>query len=311
VAAMSLSLSTGCGQKPPQPPMPRPHWISFNVPQSTVTLPAFMVGKDGELSTGCWMPATASEAGSADSLQWAEEQQKQFEANVQASFKTYLFASGLDASLADSFVHSSTTKIDKLSVTRVDPSTIRPNFNNAACTVEQLGWFANNRFVVTAAVKAQSLRITSNAALSDEQKAKVDLAIDKINAKFQSGFGHLSKAGETFEINATNVYIGGMGTSLVSNECQADFPNPVKANQAVGICNNRFYLKLSPSAVPDRYTLSVTPADGATASFDDKLGEQQIHPVGELRIARAMVEKAGSDFKIVHLDILTVGASGQ
>ena len=285
---------TGATQKPVGgPPVAAPRWVPFNAPQSTLKLPSFMVGEQGELSSGCWTSASESNVDSLTGMKWDKDQQKQFDSNVQATFSKYLLDVGLDASLASSLTQRWTLEVGKLSFTKVDPATIRANFGNGACTTKELGWFADKRFVVTAAVKADTVKIRSTTAISSEQKAKLDAAIDKINAKFHADFHNLRSAGENLELDATNVFIGGMGTTLVADEC-APAPFDIAPNASVAVCGGKYTIKVSPSTVGDRYTFSVTPADGSTANFDDKFGEQQAHQLNELRIVRALVDEGGT-----------------
>jgi hypothetical protein len=291
-------------------PARAPRWVSFNAPVTAVTLPSFMVGDEGELSSGCWSPAPMSDVGGAGTLSWSQAQQREFGSNVQATFSKYLVTAGLDASLASALTQHWSIDASGLSFTRVDPASIRPNFANVACTTAALGWFADKRFVVTEAIKAASVKITATSAMSQEQTLKLDAAIAAINAKFHADFHHLATGNDALEIDAANAYIGGVGTTLVSRECSAKKSFDIAPNTPLAVCDGQYTLSVALSSAGDRYTLAVTPSDGSTASFDDKLGDQQVHHLDDLHVVRVMVARNGNKLSVLNMSILLVGASG-
>ena len=296
-----------CGHT--KPPPPAPQWIPFNAPQSAVTLPAFMVGEQGELSSGCWQPIASTDVGSADRFEWNQEKQKKLEASFQATFSKFLLKAGLEASVANAFNQQWSLHIEQLSFTKVDPANIRAKFSNPACATTALGWFVDKRLVVTAAAKAGKVSIKAKTSMSKEQKAKLEAAIQKINVELHSNFQNLATGSEDQTIEASNVYIGALGTTLVAEECLEESLS-LLPDKNLAVCKGKYTVKVSPSAVTDRYTLAVTPSDGATVKFDEKFDEQQSRQLDDLRIVRAMVNKAGTGFK-GRLTILLVGASGR
>src|SRR3954465_9719984 len=72
-------------------PIREPSWVPLSVPQSAVTLPAFMVGNKGDvLSSGGWQPATPTSVSGAGVMAWDETKQAKLDAGLQAKFKKFL-----------------------------------------------------------------------------------------------------------------------------------------------------------------------------------------------------------------------------
>jgi hypothetical protein len=241
-------------------------------------------------------------------LDWERDQKQALDASLQASFKKYLVDAGLSASIADQFTQHWTLTGKTFSLVQVDPSMIRPNFSNQACSAADLGWFVDGRPVITQAIKAGEISIEAKSGMTKEEKAKLDLAIDKIGTELHADFHHLADLGGTHKITATNAFVGAMQTGLKVKECKNNAPFAATAGATFRICG--YSIKLTPAAVGKRYTLSVTPQDGATAELDAELGLQTPLPVGELRVVRALVEKDGANFKVENLSVLLVGAGG-
>jgi hypothetical protein len=142
-------------------------------------------------------------------------------------------------------------------------------------------------------------------------KARLDVAIAAINTQFHTNFSRTDNASGSFALDATDVFIGAIGTSLVSEACKLENPMPLQPNVAVDLCERKYSLVVEPSAVPGRYSLVVTPMDGSTAKFDEEYGVQNVRQLDDHYVMRAMVRKDGAGLTLSRLNVLFVGAAGK
>jgi hypothetical protein len=319
IAPFLTAVSIACGSTPPseepqsiqdQIPTAPPVWLPLNVPQSSITLPAFMVGEQRQLSSGCWAPATPIEGAPASNIVWEQSKQSALDAQLKVAFSKYLVDAKLDASIMNALDQTWKLDLEEVSYVNVDPATIRPNFNNEACTTAELKWFENGRFVVTQGIRAKRAKITATASASAEQQAQLDTAIQKFNLEFRTGFKRSSGSDANLQIDATDAYIGAVGTSLVASSCSTPKPFKIVAGREVTLCSGAYTIAIQPAPVGTRVRLSVTPRSGTTAQFDLDSGVQGVFQLGELRILFARVTRVGSELRVDNFTAQLVGAGG-
>jgi hypothetical protein len=290
-------------------PSGTPHWVYLDVPRVALPLPSILVGEHQVISRGCWKSATppTESASGAHSLVWEQSRQQQLDAAFKTALEKYLVEAKVDTGLLDAFKQSWKLDLQGVAFSAVDPSDIRPDFNNQLCTEAALEWFKTKRLVFTEGIKAKKISISITANTDQEQRAKLDLAIAKLNAEFHTKFERTASTEESLSIEATDAYVGVAGTSLVALSCSIEGSFDVAADTPVKLCDDRYEISISGAPVGDRYTLSVTPKRGSTGQFDLALGRQEMQQLGELRVVFAMVRKEGDKFRVDNLEILFVG----
>jgi hypothetical protein len=289
-------------------PVPAPTWIPLKMPQSQVTLPAFLAGTQQQLSSGCWKPAEVTAGQGPGDIHWDETKQHQLDADFKATFSAYLVKANVDASVLSALKQTWKLDLTDVSYAAVDPSKIRPDFSNEACTATELNWFKDGSFVVTEGVKAHSAKLSASLSMNDQQRAKLDAAIAAINTEFHTNFQNSNVNGENLDITASDAYIGAMGTGLVAKRCALKVPVEVQPNTSFTMCDGLYTVRIIPSGTGARYTLAVTPRDAATGEFDAAFNRQEMYQLGSLRIVLALISQQAQTFRVDNLSVLLVGA---
>jgi hypothetical protein len=285
-------------------------WQPLSVPRSDLKVPALLVGQNKLPSSGCFADAPVTTSRAADQGSWSVDKSDQLGASLKASFKNPLIDAGVAADAASARTQNWKVEVTGLTYDSVDASSVQANFDNEACTDADLDWFKNKRFVATEALKAATVTVKAASALSDSEKAQLDLAIDKINTALHTSFSHASNTGNSSEFSASNVYIGVNGTELGSFDCQLNAPLDVSPDVQTPICDGRYQVALSKSAMTGRYSVKLTPQRAATSQFDAPLGSQSMFKLGKLQILFVMAEATGDKFTLKALEVLKVGAKG-
>lgn len=312
LAPFAALSAAGCAHSVDHPGEPHPElpWRQLPLPRSELQVPALLVGEGGIPSAGCFAEASITRGHMADQGIWTFERNMQLDAHLKASFQKFL----VDANMASDVARASTqqwrVEVSGLTYDSVDPATVQANFDNETCRDGDLEWFKKDRFVAIEALKAERISVKSESALSDSEKAQLDVAIDKMNAELHTGFNHASNAGGSAEFTAANVYVGVNGTELGAFDCRIEHPLEVPAGTSVPICGGKYQVALSKSAMAGRYALKFTPPRSPTSEFDAPLGSQAMFKVGSLRVLFILAESSGDKFKLQALDVLTVGAKG-
>jgi len=289
-------------------PAQAPRWIPLPFPVSSVEMPSFIVGN--QLSPGCWTPAPINEKETTASVvTWTAEKEAKLAIELKTAFGNKLAEVGLEASLLSALKDKWEVTLEGPHVAEVDPATIAPNFKNGNCVTPALGWFKNERVVVTQAIKAKVVRIAASSQTTEEQRAQLDAAIKQINVKFQTGFERTESGSETLLVTAKDAFVGVNGTALTVVECTTKDPFEVTSGTPVKVCDGEYEIVVE-AATEDRYTLEVTPKAGDTARFDLGYGTQEMLTLGTSRIAYAMVRKREGKLTVDALHLLLVGAGG-
>jgi hypothetical protein len=259
-------------------------YLPLSLPMAKLDLPMFLVGQHQVPSTGCLIgqPA-AGPVVAADSIRKTFEKESNYAAEMRATFEKYLVDAKLDASLAHSLTETWEVQLDgPITTYTVDPAKVSVNFANEKCTEADLNWFKDNRPVGVTGIHATKVRVTAKSNLSNEASLKLDAAIAKINADFHAGFSKSAATGQTFELSASDVFVGVQATPLKSQECTAEMD--VTPGTEYEICAKRYRVRLESSAVPSRFTFAITPLTGATATYSEAYGKQEPHALGESRM---------------------------
>jgi hypothetical protein len=312
LALLGLLVNLGCGTAPP-PRVDSPKslpWQPLTLPRSEMTLPALLVGADARPSSGCFEGMQATSGTSVDSGSWTAERSSQLDASVKATFSKYLVDANLEAEVAKAMTQKWSTQVSGLTYISVDPANIQANFDNQTCTDADLGWFKDKRFVATEALKAATVTVKSGSALSASEKAKLDVAIDKVNAELKTAFSHATSSVDSSEFSASNAFIGVAGTTLGAVACHLDKPLEVEPGAQTPICGGKYLVALSKSAMDGRYSLQVTTQNAPSSPLDAPLNSQAMFKLGKLQVVFIMAVKSGEKFTIQTLDVLKVGAHG-
>ncbi|HEY3495915.1 MAG TPA: hypothetical protein VGK73_14555 [Polyangiaceae bacterium] len=308
---------TACGPKqPPEQidsiltPALAPKWEPLNVPQSAIELPAFMVGSQKQLSDGCWKSVTPKTGTGPVSIAWNQEKERELAASFQTRFDLFLVNANVDASVRDALKQSWKLALADITYLEVDPAQIRPDFTNEACTAAELDWFKDGRFVVTQGIKARKATISATAAADAAQQAKLDAAIQQMNVDLHTSFKQKRLENENLLIEAEDVFVGAIGTSLVAKSCIPETPFNLAAGEQRKLCDGSYQIRLDPAPVGTRYTLTLSPQQGAGGQFDGESARPEVFQLGELRIVFASVTRTDGGFRVDNLVIQLVGASG-
>lgn len=313
--ALLGATQIGCGgsaattSRTIEPDLP---WQALRLPVSQLKVPSLLVGNDEAPSSGCFADATITSGTSVNQGSWTFEKNNQLNQSLQASFEHFLVAAKMSEDMAKAQTQKWTIQVTGLTYDSVDPATIQANFDNDndTCTDADLDWFRNQRFVATRALKAATVSVKSDSALSDAEKAQLDVAIDAINAKLGTGFGHASSTSNSMQFTASNVYIGVDGTTLGAFDCHIDKPIEMPADAQTPICDGKYLVALSKSHMDGRYSVKVTPQRAKTSEFDAPQGSQAMFKIGKLQVIFVMAQATGDKFTLQTFDVLKVGAKG-
>jgi hypothetical protein len=286
-----------------KPPLAEPEYRQLKVLESEVTLPAFFVGDQEQLSKGCFEPMTATQSASLDTLSKDYVGQRKFEAGLKVALEKAFVKAGVNASLLDQIKQSWKFEAKNLVLHKVDPATVLMNFTREACTTEALGWFKNERALVTALLVAGEVQISAQIGLNQEQKAALEAAIAKLGTELAVKVSNQVVTDQSLSLTGQNLAIGALVSQLATERCSEKWR--ARDGERKEVCGGKYRVTVARSSVPDRFTLTVS-AGTQSGQWDDEYIKPTAHGLGELRVVSADVTQ--------QLDVvfegLLAGASG-
>ncbi|MFQ5866142.1 MAG: hypothetical protein ACE5IW_13050 [bacterium] len=319
---LSFSVQSCISFKPPKfEPLdedPTPKYFPLNVPQSEIPLPAVIVGEQEQLSGGC-LTSTVERKSTAGFNELIQEalKEKNFEAGLKAEFEKAIVKAGLDVSVSQALMQSWRTEIKGVKIDQVDPANAVPNFTNESCRVAELRWFEDERTVVTGGLLADTLSVKMEHALSSEQIAKLQAAINSINVNLGLSFKNASESQGEVLLNATNVYFGAFTTELSMTRCKEKLNIELEPGQSIttNICEDNYIVVVERSAGSERFTVNVTmPEEGIeTGQLDIEPNRTYAHALGQNRLVSIFINHPNPNQNEVEIrtTILLVGISGK
>ncbi len=289
-------------------------YLALNLPLGQIDLPSVLVGEEQIPSGGCFSSDAEPRLDtSASSIVVQATSEKSFEAELKIKFEIALVKAGLDASLSSLISNKINSTITGGKVLSVDPALSGPNFNNARCLVDGLNWYADNRIVVTGAVKASSLSFNVSDALNNEQHAKLDLALKSINTDLQTSFKRVVKQDGSLDITAENVYIGVVTSRLSSITCTQKMKMKLKVGETktMDLCGDSYELVIARIDENNYEVLVSRIVEGINVIVPRlKTWDVISKTFGTNRIVNMNIQNTGENRQLFKVSITRVGIAG-
>jgi hypothetical protein len=246
-----------------------PQYLPLNLPMSTISLPALLVGEQGLPSGGCFMnDAILTTSDAPDSLIQVAERQKTYSDSLHSKFEKGLVKAGLDAAISRALMQQFTTKVYGIKIVQVDPANTFANFKNTNCNTSELDWFINKRKVIIAGLKADSIVVTMGSSLTAAQQAKVDAAIDTLNLQLGLSFSRAVSSSGQFSFSGKNLFFGALTTSLEVKKCQQEYEFELNAseNLSFDFCQKNYTVLVTKATMGNHFTVTFFDKMNATLS---------------------------------------------
>jgi hypothetical protein len=282
------SDETSGGDHPPPPPVTPTTYRALNVLESSVTLPAFFVGAEQQLSKGCFKEIAASQSTGASEVSQNFEGQRKFEAGIKAALDLAFMKAELDASLLNQIKAKWTLDAKNFVVHKVDPANIQMNFASDACTAPELKWFEDNRTVVTGLLVAGEITVTAQLGLDQAQRAKLEAAITKIKAELGASVSNEVTSDQGFTMKGNNLAIGAFTTTLATERCHDSWT--ATSGESRAICDGKYRVTVTPASVGERYAITVV-SGTQSSTWDEAFGQPKARALGDIRLIFADVDR--------------------
>jgi hypothetical protein len=291
-----------------------PKYLALNLPLGQIDLPSVLVGEEQTPSGGCFSSDVEPRLDtSASQIVMQATSEKSFEADLKIKFEKALVTAGLDASLSSLISNKINSSITGAEVLSVDPALSGPNFENRRCLVDGLNWYADKRVVVTGAVKASSLSFKVTDELSNDQQAKLDLALKSLNTDLQTSFKRVVKQDGTLDITAEDVYIGAVTSKLSSTTCTQKMKLKLKRGEfkSIDLCGNSYNVAIV-RIDEKNYDISVSRIEEGLKLLIPRLKTWQVvsKPFGTNRIVNLNIQNSSENRQLFTVSITRVGIAG-
>ena len=295
-----------------------PQYLPLNLPISSIPLPSLLVGNGGLPSGGCFENSTEQTTVNApDSLIQLADREKKFEAGLKAEFEKAMIKVGVEAAISRALTQSFTTKAYGISIVQIDPANTFANFENTNCNSSELDWFVDNRTVIIAGVKADSLIINMESGLTSEQKAKIDAVIDTLNIELGLSFNRMVQSSGEFRLSAKEVFFGALTSSLTVKKCEQKYKTKLSKGESdiFSYCKENYTVTLKRSLSGDRFTINLFDkynSDLTTGELDIPINKPFSAIVGNNRKVNFFIqEKNKKNSFSLKITMYLVGVSGQ
>lgn len=294
-----------------------PQYLPLNIPISDIPLPSLLIG--GLPSGGCFKNNTPqTEVLAVDTLRQLAERQKKFEANLKAEFEKAAIKANLDASISRALTQQFKTEIFGMKIVQVDPANTYPNFTNSNCNTSELDYFINNRTVIIAGLKADSIIVKMSSGLTAEQKVKVDAAIDTLNLKLGLSFGRAVSSTGEFSFTGKNLFFGALTSSLKALQYKQSYNITLSEGETKNLNynNGKYTVLVSRPAIASVERLTINFYDIlnntiTTGQQDIDFNKGHSFIVADNRRVNFSVIKKSNDKFSLTVTMLIVGLSGQ
>jgi len=281
--AVATMLLSACPSPPEDPStVSSPQYTALSLPRGGVALPSLFVGGEEVLSGACFRESErVREVAAPASLERRVTEKREVSGSVRSLFREYLVKAGLEADVARTAVSEFRIEASGLRLREVDPARVRPDFTNPACTQRELGFFRDTgRDLVVTALKAEEVRIDISEEAGSRLGAKLDAALQEMDAELGLAFDRSSDASDATELEGQGLVFGVRRTTLVVHRCLV--PDlTLRAERTRDLCGGLFRVRVEP-LTPGRYRLLVTPRTGTTDESLQGFGRQSVRAVGEL-----------------------------
>jgi hypothetical protein len=299
-----------------------PHYASFNLPQSEISLPSIFVGEENSIENVCFIGDTQTkEMYAPDSLKISISRDTKMRESFQSELKKELVKAGLSSDLASTTSKKISVEIEGIRILKLSNiSQVKPDFNNASCNTKALNYYVDDRTIITGALKAEKYKVITTSGMSNEIKAKLDAVINNLDIKLGMAFERAVNASGDFEYTASNVFFGALTTKLAVVECKVEVykvkikPDGLFKISKNDICSN-FNARFKRSLMSSDFTVEIYPEYNpqiGSGEIDVREGKVTDIRINDVALASVTIDQLPNSDKFnIDLSIKIVGIDAE
>jgi len=295
-----------------------PEYLKLNFPVGKLSLPGIFLGEQFTPSGSCFFLKNGESATETDSYEnfiSKAKQEKTFEAGLKAELEKELLEFGLEAEISSLLSSNVTTEIESAKVFTIKPELVLPDFDNKTCRIKDLEFFVNDRIVLIGGIRANKFKLSTKGINNQEQKAKFEAAIKKIDTKFSTNFKKASESEAEISFEASDVYFGALTSKLKTSNCNNKKTLKLKPGNSTvyDLCAN-FKIRVTKSEnFNKKYTINAYTQNGENISigpYDVDANILNSYSLGTNRQFSIIITEEDNNKQNVSTDILLVGFLG-